>query len=125
MVTPGWQIQPGGEFDLNKRKQMKINESKIAFICFLLFTFIFSNRDFSMGYGRFKQKFSSRSWRPVLVAKRAGVAPGPRANCIGVEPGSSLRAKRSNPGVVGGLRPLDRGVASLLAMTIPPKRSTH
>jgi hypothetical protein len=32
---------------------MKINESKIAFICFLLFSFIFPNRDFSKGY---KQK---------------------------------------------------------------------
>jgi hypothetical protein len=69
-------IQPAGEFDLNKRKQKKINESKIAFICFLLLTFIFSKRDFSIGYGRFKQKFFSRPREPALVAKRARNAPG-------------------------------------------------
>jgi hypothetical protein len=55
---------------------MKINESKIAFICFLLFAFIFSNRDFSTGYGRFKQKYFSRPREPVLVAKRARITPG-------------------------------------------------
>jgi hypothetical protein len=54
---------------------MKINESKIAFICFLLFAFIFSNRDFSIGYGGFKQKFFSRPRKPALVAKRARIAP--------------------------------------------------
>jgi hypothetical protein len=62
-----------GRVDLNRRKQMKINESKIAFICFLLFTFIFSNRDFSMGYGGFKQNFFSRPREPAPVAKRARV----------------------------------------------------
>jgi hypothetical protein len=54
---------------------MKINESKIAFICFLLFAFIFSNRDFSMSYGGFKQKLFSRPREPALVAKRARIAP--------------------------------------------------
>jgi hypothetical protein len=34
-----------------------------------------------------------------------------------------LRAKRSNPGVVGRLTALDRRVASLLAMTIRFERS--
>jgi hypothetical protein len=52
---------------------MKINESKIAFICFLLFAFIFSNRDFSVGYGGFKQNFFSRPREPALVAKRVRV----------------------------------------------------
>jgi hypothetical protein len=35
----------------SKRKQAKIKVSKIAFFYFLLLTFIFSKRDFSMSYG--------------------------------------------------------------------------
>jgi len=38
---------------------MKIGENKNASISFLLFLFIFWNRDFSKGYGRFKQLFFS------------------------------------------------------------------
>jgi hypothetical protein len=40
---------------------MKIKENKIAFFCFLLLASIFSNRDFSRRYGRFKQKIFSPS----------------------------------------------------------------
>jgi hypothetical protein len=39
---------------------MKINENKSKQNSFPLLTFIFSNRDFSMGYGRFKQKNPAR-----------------------------------------------------------------
>jgi len=38
---------------------MKIGENKTASIGFLLFSFVFWNRDFSKGYGRFKQLFFS------------------------------------------------------------------
>jgi len=41
----------------SKRKQTKIKVSKIAFFYFLLLTFIFSKRDFSMRYSRVKQKY--------------------------------------------------------------------
>jgi hypothetical protein len=40
----------------SKRKQTKIKVSKIAFFYFRYLTFIFSKRDFSMSYGRVKQK---------------------------------------------------------------------
>jgi hypothetical protein len=54
---------------------MKINASKIAFICFRLFAFIFSNRDFPMGYGGFKQKFFSRPREPALVVNAHASRP--------------------------------------------------
>jgi hypothetical protein len=87
---------------------MKIKESKIAFFCFRLFAFIFSNRDFSMGYGRFKQNFSDCSWKPVLVANAGASHPvrmfvgvgrgalGDRVSHRGDDSrGSSLRKKMS------------------------------
>jgi hypothetical protein len=49
-------MQPSRDIRANKRKQMKIKESKIAFFYFHLLTFIFSNRDFSTSYSRSKQK---------------------------------------------------------------------
>ena len=42
------------EVERNIRKQTQIDETKRKQNCFLLLTFIFSNRDFSMGYGQFK-----------------------------------------------------------------------
>jgi hypothetical protein len=51
-------VQPDARARANKCKQTKINVSKIAFFYFLLLTFIFSNPDFSMGYGQFPALFS-------------------------------------------------------------------
>jgi hypothetical protein len=60
------------------RKQAKINKSKTAFFCFLLLTFIFSNRDFSMGCGRFKQKnFSVPNSRDGLYAEVSNARASP------------------------------------------------
>jgi hypothetical protein len=60
------------------RKQTKINKSKTAFFCFLLLTFIFSNRDFSMSYNRFKQKnFSVLNSRDGLYAEVSNARASP------------------------------------------------
>jgi hypothetical protein len=66
--------------------------------------------------GSFPRRRSKRS-------RSGAAAANSRPNCVRVEPRSSLRAKRSNPGVVGRLTALDRRVASLLAMTIRFERS--
>jgi SLT domain-containing protein len=96
-------IQPGARIGENKRKQTKIKESKIAFFYFLLLAFIFLNRDFSMRYGRFKQKIS-----PSAGCNRRAKIRGANLRCSGAEfsgdpviiadiiaPASALRKKMS------------------------------
>src|SRR5579872_891737 len=53
------------------RKQTETKGSKIASAYFLLFPFISSNRDFSKGYGRKKQKNSRLAKLAFEVVKRA------------------------------------------------------
>ena len=74
------------------------------------------------------QSLFQRERRALFERRNANGANGMRmavrANCVWVEPRSSLRAKRSNPGerrVPYGL--LDRRVAALLAMTILSERT--
>jgi hypothetical protein len=75
---------------------MKENESKMAFICFLLFSSIFRNRDFSKGYEQKNKKIFPRpalarqvvreaadALRSLLHARscrRARHSPGPKVS---------------------------------------------
>jgi hypothetical protein len=47
-------MQPEGESFASQSKPTKLKESKMAFFRFLLLSFSFRNRDFSMAYGRKK-----------------------------------------------------------------------
>jgi hypothetical protein len=77
----GWaRIQPRREVRASKRKQMKINGSKSACICFHLLTFIFSNRAFSRAYEAEKQKnyfCSRRAPQVVRTARQLSLSGSP------------------------------------------------
>ncbi|HEY4807729.1 MAG TPA: hypothetical protein VIH81_08295, partial [Roseiarcus sp.] len=93
---------------------------------FLLFAFIFSNRDFSTGYGRFTQKFFSRPREPVLVAKRARIAPG--HNVLGMGRGALvdrvLHRRDHSPGFFFAQENVDKfwnSGSPRLALPEPPR----
>jgi hypothetical protein len=73
----------------NKTEQNPIKPSKIALICFYLFTFIFSKRAISISYRRFKQKISS------LLHARSGCEYGrvARSRLGRTQPRRSARVK--------------------------------
>jgi hypothetical protein len=82
-------MQPKREFDSNKRKQMKINENKIAFFTYVYF---FESGLFN-GLHRIQIEF-------FLALS------GTRSGCIGAE-----RTLPSLRGAVGGLSAIEFGIA--------------
>jgi hypothetical protein len=85
------------------RKQTKANESKIAFIGFLLFSFIFRNRGFSKGYGRKNKKISRASEVASQVVGKTGHALRSLLHGFSFRAGPLLRSLDfDQPKVYGG-----------------------
>jgi hypothetical protein len=79
----------------NKTEQTPIKPSKIALICFYLFTFIFSKRAISMSYRRLKQKIFSCFCMPAPVVNTAALlGHGLVGRGLGALRGSSLSSPK-------------------------------